>query len=249
MHVSLTHESPRAVRYATGLFLDWLAELPDGPLKAYVAALSQEFSTLPPEQVRLFVVWDESDPVGMSGTLRIDDRVEVIGPYVHKRHRRNGFAAWMLETSCRMAMSVRDVYLLSPAAAYWAIDALSERGFEPVESYIRGATGDHRAFHTNQIQRAARHLARAGEPRGRGPWAVNLQNDPTTTFDFVVSALARLLDLNDELAIAYAMQVHQEGFAPIRYCRSERSARKLADRIVKLAKKSEFPLQVTVQRR
>jgi ATP-dependent Clp protease adapter protein ClpS len=249
MDVFFTYQSPRAARYATGLFLDWLAGLPEGPLKEHVATLAKDFPGLPPEQFQLFTAWDESGPIGLGGALHANERVELVGPYVRNPQRRRGFGAWALEASCRMLAATRDVYLLAPAEDYWAIEVLSRHGFHPVDSYIRGAAGDHRAFHANQVQRTARHLADAGEPRGNGRWVVNLQNDPTTTFEFVVATLARVLDLNDELAMAYATQVHHGGCTPIRYCRTERGAHKLADRIATLARKSEFPLQATVQRR
>ena len=249
MEDQLTHDSRHAKRFAGGLFRDWQDELPNGPLRSRVEHLSCVYQELSPDELLLHVVFDGTGGAGLYGSWQVDGRCELVGPYVRKGLRVRGFGRLMLGASCRNLSWSPDVHLLVPADNYWAIEKLTAYGFNQIDTNIPDGTGDHRAFHANQIQRATQALRRAGEPITKGNWGVRLENDDTTPLDFVVRTLSRVLDVNTQLAYEFALLVHFTGNTHVRYCRTERGARKLAERIMKLARMDDFPLTANVVRR
>jgi ATP-dependent Clp protease adapter protein ClpS/GNAT superfamily N-acetyltransferase len=249
MDASLTTDSVFALKQADGLFAEWQAELPPGPLRERIAWLAENHHAIDPASGLVYVAADADRATALFGVIETGGHWGIIGPYVAPAYRGVGHGGEMLETCLQMLPMCNDIIVLTPAGANWARDSLCARGFEPVTSHLADSAGDHRAFRCDRAAHAAVALAAIGEPRGGGAWAVTLHNDDTTTFDFVTTMLARVVDLQPEMAANYATLVHCRGSAVIRYCRTERGARKLTERIRRIAKFDNFPLNATYARR
>ncbi|MCB1694421.1 MAG: ATP-dependent Clp protease adaptor ClpS, partial [Pseudomonadales bacterium] len=148
-----------------------------------------------------------------------------------------------------VSWAVPEMFLFAPGTELWRAEKLEPHGFEPHSPVLKDGAGDHQTFEVTLERRANRHLRRVGEPRGSGPWVVQLYNDDTTPFPTVIFALRRVLDVNERTAFEYASLVHSAGIASVRYCRSEWGANRIAARIRAIARRDSFPLTVCVERR
>lgn len=234
---------------AAGLFVDWLSELPEGALRSHVARLSTVYRELSENDLNLIIAWSGSTNLAMYGAWRVDGRVEIVGPYVHRDYRRQSLGAHALRDSFRFTWTSQDVYVHIPASLTWALDLLERDGMERTAPILPDGIGDHISMHANMAHRASRMLRNYREPRGAGAWVVILHNDDTTTYEFVIQSLMQAIDVNRDIATEYANMVHSTGATAIRFCRTERGARRLVDRICQSARKSGFPLQATYEKR
>jgi ATP-dependent Clp protease adapter protein ClpS len=245
MEIWLTTQSVVWLKRADRLFVEWQAELPSGPLREHIAKLSEMHHSIDSSKGAVYVLADGDSPVALFGTVELDGQWEVIGPYVVPEARRKGYGTFIMAQVLCSALASSDIIVLAPADALWTVQKLQALGLDPVASRLADAAGDHKAFSCNLITRAADRLSTIGEPRGGGRWQVSLHNDDVTPFDFVTETLARLLDLQRDMAACYASLVHHHGTAVIRYCRTERGARKMAEYIMRVAAWDHYPLKAS----